>query len=456
MRRRGALAALTALGALAMSGPARAAARPRPAWAARLDGELGAIVDDPRETLASLAVLALRAGRVVYEGHFGRRYIDSAHPERDKRADAATLYRVASISKLVTTLGVLRLVEAGRLDLDADAGTYLGYALRNPHFPDDKVTLRTMLVHTSSLRDDAGYFWDQAVDLRDVLVPGGSRHGDARMWSARARPGAYFQYTNLSWGVIGTVMERVTGERFDRLMKRLVLDPLGMHGGFSPADLPRASIERIATLYRKRSNEDDDAPWFVDGPWIPQVDDYGAADPVARAGPGYVPGRNGTLFGPQGSLRASAADLGRVMRMLMGRGELDRRRFLAAATVDAMLSTQWRFSGPESGFVDYGPHGNRYQEWGLGNQHFLDVSAPGSGDRLVEGGGFTAVGHLGDAWGLIGTLAFNRESRDGMLFLCGGTAFKPATRPGLYSSYSRFEERILTALFRRALRGDAT
>ncbi|QJR10469.1 hypothetical protein DSM104443_01533 [Usitatibacter rugosus] len=451
MSRRRALTTLSALGLLAMTLPGTAnAARRREPFADALDAELGAIVRDAGQPLASLATLAVRDGNVVYEGHFGRRFIDPTSRVRDRPAQPTTLYRIASISKLVTTLGVLRLVEQGRLDLDADAGSYLGYALRNPHFPGAPVTLRMMLCHTSSLRDDGGYYWDERVDLRDVLLPGGTKHGQGAMWSSKAAPGAYFEYTNLSWGVIGTVLEKVTGERFDRLMQRLVLEPLGMQGGFSPADLPKERQGRIATLYRKRSNADDNAPWYFDGPWIPQVDDYSTSDPVPRASPGYVPGSNGTLFGPQGNLRATAADLGRVMRMLMAGGELDGKRFLSAARVDEMVSVQWRYAGPENGLADYGSAARRFNAWGLGCQHFMDVQG---GDRLVDGGGFTAVGHLGDAWGLIGTFAFNRETKNGLLFLCGGTGFDPRTNPGIYSSYFRFEERILTALYQRALGG---
>lgn len=449
MRRRDALASLSALGLAAMSDPLGAASKaPRAPFAQDLEAELGGIARDPDAVLASLAVIVVRGGRVVFDAHFGRRFIDPADRKRDLPANAQTLYRIASISKLVVTLGVLRLVEAGRLDLDADAGKYLGYALRNPHFPEAPVTLRQMLCHTSSLRDDGGYFFDESVDLREVLVPGGARHGKGAMWSSRARPGEYFQYTNFSWGVIGTVMEKATGERFDRLMKRVVLDPLGLQGGFNPAELAPERLRNLATLYRTRSNADDDAPWFPGGPWIPQVDDYSNAAPVPRAGPSYVPGRNGTLYGPQGNLRASAADLGRVMRMLMGGGELEGRRFLKAATVDEMLSAQWRYTGPQSGLADYGSAHARFNEWGLGNQHFLDRP----GDRFVERGGFAAHGHLGDAWGLIGTFAFNRERRDGFAYLCGGTAFKPQTRPGIYSSFFRFEERIMTAIFDRAFR----
>jgi Beta-lactamase class C and other penicillin binding proteins len=66
--------------------------------------------------------------------------------------------RVASISKLVTSIGVMRLVEAGQLDLDADVSTYLGWPLRHPRHPDMPITLRLLLSHRSSLTDAAGYY----------------------------------------------------------------------------------------------------------------------------------------------------------------------------------------------------------------------------------------------------------------------------------------------------------
>ena len=116
-----------------------------------LDRELEAMVIAPDRPIASLSVVAIRDARVVYERQFGYRHIARADP-----ANASTLYRIASITKLVTALGVMRLVEEGKLDLDEDVGKYLGYRVRNPHFPDVPITLRALLSHTSSLRADAG------------------------------------------------------------------------------------------------------------------------------------------------------------------------------------------------------------------------------------------------------------------------------------------------------------
>jgi CubicO group peptidase (beta-lactamase class C family) len=429
--------ALLGLGAFAVAGNGNGAAP------STLDAELAAIAADRARPLASLSVLAIRDGRVVYHRQFGSRWIDNADRRNDLPAGPATMYRIASISKLVTTLGVLRLLEQGRVALDADIGTYLGYPIRNPHFPEAPITLRMLLSHTSSLRDDGGYSWSAGVDIKEVLTPGGALHGKGEMWSPQAMPGAYFHYANLPWGIVGTIMEKVTGERFDRLMKRLVLDPLELQGGFNPAEMPLAKVCDIATLYRKRST----------GSWIAQVDDYSVEAPANRATPGYVIGSNGTLFGPQGNLRASAADLGRIMRMLMDAGELDGQRFLARETVALMLSRQWRNDGGANGMTDYGASRNRFNAWGLGNQHFLDVSGTGRGDRLVDGGGWVGVGHVGDAYGFTGALVFDPATKNGMVVLSGGPGFDPEKTRGTYSGFYRYEERIFTALFRRAILG---
>ena len=420
---------------------------------AALDAELLSVVNNAAYPLASLSVLAVRDGKVVYQKQWGHRFIDVTASANSKPANEATMYRIASISKLVTTLGVMKLVEEGRLKLDADIGDYLGYKVRNPNFPNDKITLRMLLTHRSSLRDDAGYYWDNKHQLKEVLIPGGTLYGKGDMWAKNAKPGAYFQYANLPWGVIGTVMERVSGERFDRLMARLILNPMGLRGGFSPADMPCADVQNIATLYRKRTEVNDQEIWNTAGPWVAQVDDYSRTAPVPRAGPEYEIGSNGTLYGPQGNVRLSAADLGKLMLMLMNDGKHNGKQILKKATVNMMLSEQWHADG-KNGESNFGGK-ELFFAWGLGNQHFLDKSGVGKGDRLVEAGGFTGVGHLGDAWGLTSAFVFNRSTHNGMIFLSGGPGFDPETYKGKYSAMYRYEERILDALYRRAIVGEA-
>jgi len=422
------------------------------AWAT-LDTELAAITNDAARPLASLSVLAVRGGKVVYQKQFGHRYIDTKDAANNKLANNLTMYRMASISKLVTTLGVMKLMEADKLKLDTDVSEYLGYKLRNPNFPDDPITLRMLLSHTSSLRDDAGYYWDAKlnVDLKEVLLPSGRLFDKGQAWASNAKPGAYFQYANFPWGVIGTIMERATEERFDRLMRRLVFDPMKLRGGFHPADFAKADLDNTATLYRKRTAINGKEIWNPAGPWVVQVDDYVTEAPVPRAFADYRIGTNGTLFGPQGNCRLSAAGLGKIMLMLMNDGKLDDKQILQKASVDLMLAQQWRFDANlKNGSNGYGGHENAMNAWGLGNQHFLDVSGAGSGDRLVESG-FKAQGHFGDAWGLTSAMVFDRDKKEGMIFLIGGPGFDPETDGGKYSAHYRYEEKILTALYRHAI-----
>lgn len=428
----------------------------------KLDAELRAVVESHTHPLASLSVLAMKDGKVAYHQQFGHKSIDLDNPANSKAADADSMYRIASISKLITSLGVMKLVEEGKLALDADVSDYLGYKLRNPHFPDAPITLRMMMSHTSSLRDDGGYYWEAklGVNLKDVLVPGGKLYGKGEMWASKAKPGAYFQYANFPWGIIGTIMERVTNERFDRLMRRLILDPLNVKGGFHPADFSKEDLANVATLYRKRIEVDGKEIWKPMGPWVAQVDDHRSDPPAARALPDYVPGTNGTLFGPQGNCRLSAAGLARVMLMLVNGGEIDGKVILKRDSVEQMLSTQWRHdgrgrNGDSNGEVGYGTHADRMNAWGLGVQHFLDLTGPNRGDRLVEPGGFKASGHMGDAWGLTSIMAFDRKTKTGLIFLTGGPGFDPETYPGAYSAMYRHEEQILTALYKRAILGEA-
>jgi CubicO group peptidase (beta-lactamase class C family) len=240
-------------------------------------------------------------------------------------------------------------------------------------------------------------------------------------------------------------MERVTGERFDRLMRRLLLAPLGLRGGYNPSELPPEDLAKLATLYRKRTT--DTEIWDASGPWIAQVDDYGMRAPVPPAGVAdYVPGRNATPFSPTGGLRISARDMGTVMLMLMNGGVHDGRRILAAATLAQMFARQWTWDGVGANGDSLGGF---FNSWGLGNAQFPDPSPLKT--RLVEGGGLDAVGHLGDAYGLRSVFAADLKKRNGIVVLVGGSSADPLASKGSYSALARFEERILTALYRGAI-----
>lgn len=405
----------------------------------KLDNQLAAIVGDVRQPLASLSVLAIRHGQPVYQQQFGDRYLP-AQGGQNLPVTADTLFRIASVSKMMTTLALMRLVEQNKLQLDQDVGIYLGFSLRNPYFPTQAITLRSLLSHTSSLRDAAGYFWGAERSLRDVFTAG----GDA-MWANNAAPGRYFSYANLNWGVIGTVMEKVTGERFDRLMRRLLLAPMGLRGGYNPAEFSPGELNDMATLYRKRPA--DSETWQPDGPWIAQADDVHVQVPVQPAGlDNYMIGSNATIFSPTGGLRISAADMGKIMQMLLAGGRYRGQQLLQPASIALMFTRQWQLAADGgNGDSDQG----LFRAWGLGNQQFDADGARGNG--LVANARFSAAGHLGDAYGLRSAFVLDFANKNGMIYLIGGTGSDPDQQRGPHTALSGPEATVLDALYHGAL-----
>jgi CubicO group peptidase (beta-lactamase class C family) len=412
-----------------------------------LDQALSAMLQNTAQPIVSVSALAIKDGQIVYHNQFGRRSIEDATTGlKELPVDQRTLFRIASISKLVTAVGVMKLVEQGQLKLDDDVSHLLGWKFRNPNFPDEVITLRCLLSHRSSLTDGPGmYWWDVGVDLKDVLAPGGKLYKTNEYWSREKSPGTWYQYVNLNFGVIATVMEKASGERFDRLMQRLVLSPLQMSGGFNPADFTAAAIADIAVQYRKRRNEGNAEVWDPKGPWVVQADDFarmGVSQPPNIAQ--YVIGTNGTVFGPQGRLRVSVADLSHLMLMLLNNGKHQQVQFLKPETLSLLFSEQWRYDGNK-------PNGDTMGDgtlaWSLGIQKFIDQGK----DRIAEGGGFSGYGHYGDAYGLMATFAFDPAKKIGQIVVITGPGINPDQYPSQFSTMYRWEEIANTAVYKLAI-----
>lgn len=346
-----------------------------------------------------------------------------------------SVVRVASISKLVVAIAVWRLVEQGKLDLDRDVGLYLGWQLRHPQFPDRAVTLRQLLSHTSGIVDGPGYAFALEEQLRDRLTP--------QHWGPAA-PGGRFEYANLNYGLIATVMEAATGERFDRLMTRLVLAPLQIDAGYNWQGASDAAIARAAVLYRKGRDE---TAWNPAGPWTPQVDDLRGQRPACpvRSNAGcdlaaYMPGRNGTIFSPQGGLRISLPDLARIGQLLLRGGEVDGVRLLKPATVKAMLTPVWQAGGAVPG-DDYQ---GQMLCYGAG-PHCLSGRA-GASDQPVKAARWW--GHLGEAYGLLAGLWIDQRRGRVIAYALTGTAADPFAAPRLTSRFTSAEDIIMAELSR--------
>lgn len=278
-----------------------------------------------------------------------------------------TPMRVASVSKMAAALTAHRLAARGVLDLDADIRGQFNPALVNPHFPDAPITLAHLLSHTGGLEDPEVYWQALPGRTEDLFTSSMWRTPD---WG---RPGKGFRYANFGYGLAGAILEKQTGERFDRLAAREVLAPLGLDAGFNWSGVSLEKRRNGATLYAR----EDEGRWELqtDGPANLAGSDPAILREEGAALSDYAPGTNGTLFSPQGGLRASLLDIAALAR--------------AAAKTPAMANPVWRFDPAQPNGDDEQGY---FETFGLGAQiHEADVSPiPGVG----------LIGHHGEAYGL--------------------------------------------------------
>ena len=166
-----------------------------------------------------------------------------ADPQSGRQVTPDDPVRVASVSKLVVAIGVMKLVEQGRLDLTSDVSRWLGWPLRNPAFPDRPITLGMLLSHTSSVREhDDDYAIPLGGSLQTVMA-------DPRNWDPRHGPGDnYFSYANMNFPIVASIVEKVTGERFDIWMRREVLEPMKLDACFNWPTCSDAAVARAVEL----------------------------------------------------------------------------------------------------------------------------------------------------------------------------------------------------------------
>lgn len=341
-----------------------------------------------RRHIVGLACAFLIRGRVVWKGNVGLANREQGLPVADK-----TVFRIGSVSVSITAAAIMQLVESGRCSLDDDAAKLIGLPLRHPLHPDQPVLLRHLLTHTSGLRDHYAAFaaasrQEPLLPLSELLLPGGGWHPPG-LWGDKP-PGAAagYAFSNLAGIVLATIVERLSGERFDRYCRNYLFQPLGMSdSSFNPEDIDSS---RFAVLYER----DPDS-----GAFTAVLDESrGASEPSSELG-GYVPGVNGSLFEPYGGLRTTIADLSRWLELLAGYGERNGVRLLQARTVKDMMSQHWKRETQE-GF---------YREGGLMLQRTKDLFE----GRLM-------IGHAGHAYGLRSGMFVDPDTGMGVIYAMNG------------------------------------
>jgi len=315
-------------------------------------------------------VAVFENGEITFTHTYGVRAIGGEKVTED------TLFQVGSISKMIANIGLLQLMEAKNIPLDAELGDVLGYAVRHPQFPSVPVTLRQLMSHTASLRDTRMY--DNGLNgngftLQNLLT----KQSEYTFYSAY-EPGKRREYSNFGGGIIGSVIEQLSGETLDDYMHANVFAPMGINAAFQPArfaaDAPFADMFRMPDRYLAKRLSDDKT--LVTSP-----------DPDRHYG--FTAGK----------LILSAPDLCRLLIALCDDGYYQQTPLLSARAVGD-ITTRQDFIGSV--------------QCETGHGLFMNIIK----DDQVEGR--TLYGHGGKAYGMICAAYFDPADRTGVVMLTNG------------------------------------
>ncbi len=325
-----------------------------------LDAFVRARMDLNHVTGLSLAII--RDGKLLRAAGFG---FANLAQQRPMRAD--TLINIGSVTKTATCIAVMQLWERKKFALDDDVNAHLSFPVRNFAYPELPVTFRQLLTHTSSIADGPAYEKSYACGdsrvplgqwLRDYLTASGALYDPQHNFHPW-QPGMQFEYSNVAYGLLGHLVETLSGMSYSDYTLNRVFARLGM--SHSRILLAGMDPQSHATPYTYAKDGDVAAVELRDPAWTPPAD---------RGGGVQVPH---CLYSwgtpPDGLVRTSAVELSRFLRAFMNGGKLDGQRIVQSATIAQILTDQhvpfaateakthvqgltWRqYGGPETGVV---------------------------------------------------------------------------------------------------------
>ena len=329
--------------------------------------EVKAIME--RNNNVGLALVAVNNGEVVLNETYGYKNLDTKEPiAKDD------IFRIASISKSFCATAIMQLVEQGKLSLDQDVSELVGFEVRNPNFPDKVITVKMLLSHTASMSDANGYFSLNAIN------PDSSATWK-QAWNSYA-PETGYEYCNLGYNTLGTIVERVSGERYDQYIVNHILNPIGVYGGYEVLSLDSTKFVNIYT-------------------WNGETGEY-IHKPAAYAKraeeiENYVFGQSTPIFSPTGGLKISAQDLAKVMKMHMNLGTTpEGTQIISKESAEAMQSI-------------VAPKTDEGDAYGF---------AIRTSKQLLDG--HTMIGHTGGAYGVYTSMFWNSERNFGFVVMTNG------------------------------------
>lgn len=344
------------------------------------------------EKIVGLSVAVVKDNKLIYTHSFG-----VSNLETKKQLTDDDIFRIASISKSFSATSVLQLVEAGKLNLEEDVSNLVGFKIQNPKFPQTIITLKLLLSHLSSINDSEGYF------SLDNINP--AKNPNWQKCYNDYEPGKGYQYCNLNFNMVGTIIEKVSGERFDQYVKHHILDPLGLYGGYCVDSLDKS---KFAAIYDYNS----DSSKFTLSP--------SAYAPRSVEIANYSMGYSTPIFSPTGGMKISATDLAKYMSMHMNYGKFKGGRIIRKKSAILMQS-------PLSEEEQYG--------FALENT-----------TKMIDG--IKLVGHTGSAYGLFSAMFFDPKKKYGIVVISNGC------NPKYIGGYNHVIKRAVNVLYENFIRSN--
>ena len=314
--------------------------------------------------VVGLSVAVVKNNKVIYNHSFGFKDVEKQLPLTN-----ASIFRIASISKSFTTTAIMQLVAEKKIRLDQDISELVGFKVRNPAYPNTVITLKMALSHRSSINDSEGYFSLDAIDPA-------TNPNFAKCYNAY-EPDKGYMYCNLNYNLAGSILEKITGIRFDKYIQQQILDPLGLYGGYNVNALDSNLIAKIYEF-----NKETQGFTLSPNAYAPRTEEIN----------NYTMGRTTPIFSPTGGMKISANDLAKYMIMHSQLGKYDGGRMISknlSQQMQAIISEE--------------------ENYGMA----LETTT-----QLIPGK--TMIGHTGVAYGLYSIMFFEPKEKIGFVVISNG------------------------------------
>ena len=332
-----------------------------------------------------LSVAVVKDNKIIYAQSFGTKSRENNTPLTND-----CIFRIASISKSFSATSIMQLAERKKLSIDQDVSELIGFKVRNPKFPETVITLRLMMSHLSSINDSQGYF------SLDAINP--EKNPNWAKSYSHYEPGKGYAYCNLNFNMIGAIIEKISGERFDQYVIKHVLDPLGLYGGYDVDGLDKS---RFASIYEYRA----DSSKFI----LSESAYASRAKDISNYAMGYTT----PVFSPTGGMKISATDLAQYMLMHNNLGKYKGKRIISKKSAQQMQTALSEEEG--YGFA-------------------IETTS-----KMIPGK--TMKGHTGVAYGLFSAMFFHPEEKFGIVVISNGCA------PGYSEGYNTVIRKTVNCLY---------